>query len=222
MRLILASASPNRLRLLAQAGLVPDAIVPADLDETPHPREHPATLAKRLAGDKARYVAQKILLSHDHPTDGVVLSGDTVVAVGRCILAKALTPEDVLQSMRMLSGKKIGIYTGFAVQRLGIDQDPTVRLQTSWVWMRDLSFDEIAVYVRTNQGIGTSGGCTIEGYGQTFIRHMQGSVSGMLGLPLSEVKDLLATAGYHPHPQRPALVEDTILWRSSVTSPAVL
>ncbi len=186
MPLILASASPRRLDLLAQIGLVPDAIDPAHIDETPGKTELPALYAARMAAEKALAVAARHPESH-------VLGGDTVVACGRRILPKAETEGDARLCLGLLSGRRHRVLSAVTL----IDPDGRARhkLSTSSVTFKRLHPDEISAYVASGEWQGKAGGYAIQGCAAGLIRAMQGSPSGIIGLPLYETRALLIAAG---------------------------
>ena len=187
MRLVLASASPRRLQLLAQIGITPDEVIAADLDESMLKDETPRQLAQRLAVDKARAVAVQ-------RPDSFVLAADTVVCVGRRLLDKAHTPQDVEACLKLLSGRGHRVITGVAVISPGgrlSSRAVETRLRT-----KVLSAAEIAAYVASGEGIGKAGGYGIQGLAGAFITHLTGSFTGVVGLPVYEARSLLTGAGY--------------------------
>src|ERR1700722_4158420 len=187
MSLILASSSPRRRELLAQIGIVPDAIDPADLDETPRKDELPLLHAERLAAEKARLVAQR------HPGD-FVLGADTVVGCGRRILPKAETLAEARQCLTLLSGRRHRVHGGIAlvtpagklVQR---------RVITA-VAMKRLSPQELEAYLASEEWHGKAGGYAIQGRAACFVREIIGSYSNVVGLPLFETAALLQGQGF--------------------------
>ena len=185
-RLILASASPRRLDLLAQIGLAPDAIDPAHIDETPHKGELPAAHAARVAAEKAAAVAAR------HP-GAMVLSGDTVVATGRRILPKAEDAGTARDCLKLLSGRRHRVLSAVTL----IDAAGTARhrLSTSIVLFKPLHAREIDAYVESGEWHGKAGGYAIQGRAAALIRWMSGSPSGVIGLPLYETRALLVAAG---------------------------
>lgn len=185
-RLVLASASPRRLDLLRQIGLVPDAIEAADLDETPQAGETPRLLALRLAQAKALHVAQRA-------TDAHVLAADTVVAVGRRILPKADDAAEVRACLKLLSGRAHKVLTGVAVA--APDGRVAARLVESRVRFKRLSDAEVDAYVASGEGVGKAGGYAIQGRAGALVISLHGSYSGVVGLPLYEAANLLAGLG---------------------------
>jgi septum formation protein len=186
-RLVLASASPRRLDLLRQIGLVPDAIEAAELDETPRSDETPRQLALRLAEAKAAHVAARTPQAY-------VLGADTVVAVGRRVLPKAVDADDVRRCLTLLSGRAHRVLTGVAV--VAPDGRTRSRLVESRVHFKRLSDTDIEAYLACGEGIGKAGGYAIQGRAGALVISLQGSYSGVVGLPLYETANLLAGLGY--------------------------
>jgi len=184
--LILASASPRRLDLLAQIGVTPDAIDPAHIDETPRKGELPTTYAERMALEKAAATAVR------HP-DAHVLGGDTVVVCGRRILPKAETEEDARFCLKLLSGRRHRVLS--AVALIDLSGKARQRLSTSIVTFKRLHPDEMDSYIATGEWHGKAGGYAIQGRAAGLIRAVQGSPSGVIGLPLFETRALLVAAG---------------------------
>ena len=179
--LFLASASPRRLELLKQAGIVPDRVVPAAIDETPLPHEIPAVYARRIAAAKA----QKVAAEHPH---AVILAADTVVALGRRILPKTETMEEARACLESLSGRRHKVLTAVSIispsgQKAG--------LVTSVVRFKRLSAPEIAAYLATNEWQGKAGGYAIQGQAATLIPFISGSYTNIVGLPLHETVYML-------------------------------
>jgi septum formation protein len=186
-RLILASASPRRLDLLARIGVVPDAIVPADIDESVRKGELPREHALRLAREKAEAVAAK-------EPDALVLAADTVVAVGRRILPKVEDEATLRACMELLSGRRHRVLTGVALAIPG--HGVRVRLVETMIAMKRLSDAEIEYYASHGEWRGKAGGYALQGYGEVYVRHIAGSYSNVVGLPLAETRVLLRSAGY--------------------------
>ena len=191
-RLVLASASPRRLRLLADIGIVPDHVDPAEIDETPretdgHP-ERPERHALRLAKEKAVTVAQR------HP-NALVLGADTVVAVGRRILGKPSDESEARAFLELLSGRRHRVLTAMA---LVVPGRPGCRdrLVASSVRLARLNRSDIDFYVSTGAWEGKAGGYAIQGHAARFIVWMEGSYTAVVGLPLREACSMLKGAGY--------------------------
>ncbi|MCY7281002.1 MAG: Maf family protein [Sphingomonas bacterium] len=187
MRLILASASPRRLDLLARIGVVPDAIEPADIDERVPPDERPRDHALRLAIEKAAAVAVRF-------PDDLVLAADTVVAVGRRILPKVEDEATLRACMALLSGRRHRVLTGVALALPGGGERS--RLVETMIAIKRLSPEEIDFYAAHGEWRGKAGGYALQGYGEVYVRHMAGSYSNVVGLPLAETRHLLKSAGF--------------------------
>jgi septum formation protein len=187
MRLILASASPRRLDLLARIGVTPDAVVPADIDESVPRGEIPRQHALRLAREKAEAVAAT------NP-DALVLAADTVVAVGRRILPKVEAEATLRACMKLLSGRRHRVLTGVALLIPG--KGMRERLVETMIAMKPLSAEEIDYYAAHGEWHGKAGGYALQGYGEVYVRHIAGSYSNVVGLPLAETRVLLKSAGY--------------------------
>ncbi len=185
MRLILASASPRRLDLLARIGVVPDAVVAAEIDESPRKDELPVRYACRMAAEKAAAVAE---------AGALTLAADTVVAAGRRILPKADSEAEAAATLRLLSGRRHRVLSAVTL----IDAGGTARhrLSTSVVTFKRLSDEELADYVASEEWRGKAGAYAIQGRAEALIRQIAGSYSGVVGLPLFEARALLRTAGY--------------------------
>ncbi|MCL6730088.1 Maf family protein [Sphingomonas hankyongi] len=187
MRLVLASASPRRVDLLARIGVIPDAIVPAEIDESVPKGELPRDHARRLAREKAEAVARA------HP-DALVLAADTVVAVGRRILPKVEDEATLRACMRLLSGRRHRVLTGVALaQPRGVIRD---RVVETMIAMKQLSDEEIDYYTGHGEWRGKAGGYALQGYGEVYVRQIAGSYSNVVGLPVAETRVLLKSAGY--------------------------
>ena len=187
MRLILASASPRRLDLLARIGVTPDAVDPAHTDESIPTGEQPRVHALRLAVEKAEAVAVR------HPDD-LVLAADTVVAVGRRILPKVEDEATLRKCMALLSGRRHRVLTGVALALPG--GGTRSRLVETMIAIKRLSAEEIDYYASHGEWRGKAGGYALQGYGEVYVRHIAGSYSNVVGLPLAETRHLLKSAGY--------------------------
>ncbi len=185
-RLILASASPRRVDLLAQMGLVPDEICPTDLDETPRSGETARELAARLASAKAQACKPA--------AEGYVLAADTVVAVGRRILPKAETEDDARACLELLSGRAHRVVTAIAVRNLAA----MIRTRTvmTRVGFKRLTAAEIDAYAASGEWHGKAGGYGIQGRAGAFVTRINGSYSAIVGLPLYETRALLHASGF--------------------------
>jgi septum formation protein len=180
----LASASPRRSELLRQLG-VTHAVRPVDIDESPQPGEQPAAYALRLAVEKARTLWQRLDRSERRP----VLAADTTVALGCDILGKPSDREDAAGMLERLSGRDHEVHTAVAVLH---DGGSDARLSSSAVSFRLLTRDEIDWYWQTGEPADKAGAYAVQGKGAIFVRHLAGSYSGVVGLPLYETWELLA------------------------------
>jgi septum formation protein len=187
MRLILASASPRRLDLLARIDVVPDAVDPADIDESVPKGELPRAHALRRAEEKATAAAAR------HP-DALVLAADTVVAVGRRILPKVEDETTLRACMKLLSGRRHRVLTGVALAIPG--SGIRSRVVETMIAIKRLSTEEIDYYAGHGEWRGKAGGYAVQGYGEVYVRHLAGSYSNVVGLPLAETRHLLKSAGY--------------------------
>ncbi len=187
-RLVLASASPRRVSLLAQAGIVPDAVIAPNVDETPLKGELPREHALRLARAKAAMAAKK-------EDAALILAADTVVACGRRILPKAESPAEVARCLALLSGRRHQVLTALA---LAHGQKLRTRVVVTRVAFKVLSREDIAAYAAGGEGLGKAGGYAIQGRAECFVRRINGSYSNVVGLPLYETLGLLAGLGYRP------------------------
>lgn len=183
--LILASASPRRLDLLAQIGVVPDGVRPANIDEAPHKAEQPRDYAQRMAREKAAAVT-----AHG----ALVLAGDTVVAAGRRILPKTDSEAEARRCLELLSGRRHRVLSAIAVR--SPDGKLRERLSETAVRFKRLSAQEIEHYIASGEWHGKAGGYAIQGRAAGLIDWIQGSYSGVVGLPLYETRILLEASGY--------------------------
>jgi septum formation protein len=183
-RLWLASASPRRLALLAQIGIVPDRVTSPAIDETPGADETVRRLALRLAHAKAATVTEP----------GYVIAADTVVALGRRILPKAETVDQAAACLRMLSGRRHHVTTAVVVR--APDGTARGRLSESVVAFARLTETQQAAYLACLEWQGKAGGYAIQGRAAGFVRFMSGSYSGVVGLPLFETSQLLRGLGW--------------------------
>jgi septum formation protein len=182
--IILASGSPRRSALLRQIDVAHE-IRPVDIDESPRARERPADYARRLAEEKAQALWQELPVDARIP----VLAADTTVALGDEILGKPLDRDDAARMLARLSGREHEVHTAVALlHRAGGD----ARVSTSIVTFRALTPAEIDWYWQTGEPAGKAGAYAVQGHGAIFIRHLCGSYSGVMGLPLYETWELLA------------------------------
>ena len=186
--LILASASPRRRDLLHQIGVDPDRIVPADIDETPRPRELPRCYAARMARSKAETVRSR-------GENGFILAADTVVALGRRILPKAETEEQARRCLALLSGRRHRVLGAVVLDCP--DGHRLERLVTTNVTMKRLSNVETEAYIATSEWKGKAAGYAIQGMAGAFVKSINGSYPNVVGLPLTETQALLVGAGFN-------------------------
>ena len=195
-KLVLASASPRRLALLQQIGVEPDALIPADIDETPKRNELPRTLAARLASEKAR-AARQIAQTRPELADAFVLAADTVVCTGRQILPKCDLTDEAGVCLRRLSGRAHRVYTGLSlITPKGTERR---RLVETRVRFKRLTAAEIEAYIGSGEWRGKAGGYAIQGLAGAFVVKIVGSYPNVVGLPLYETMSLIAGEGFPAH-----------------------
>lgn len=183
-RLVLGSASPRRQELLAQIGIVPDVLRPADIDEAPARAENARDYVRRMAVEKARALPLA--------SDEAALTADTTVAVGRRILGKPADRDEAGRFMRLMSGRRHRVLTAIALRH---GERTRERLVETVVRMRPLSEAELAAYLDLDDWRGKAGGYAIQGAAAAFIPWIQGSFSAVVGLPLAETAAMLAAVG---------------------------
>jgi septum formation protein len=187
-RLILGSASPRRKELLAQLGLVPDAVLAPDIDEDPRRGELPRPYCARMAREKAAAVAAS--------ADEVVLCADTTVALGRRILGKPATAGEAAEFLVRLSGRRHRVITAVAVRR---GERIWERVVETTVRVKQLSDVELNGYLASGEWQGKAGAYAIQGRFGAYIPWLQGSFTGVVGLPVAETAQLLQAAGIDLH-----------------------
>jgi len=194
--LVLASASPRRLRLLAQVGIEPDALRPASIDETARRGEMPRAYVSRLARAKAEAARDQIANDKDIAA-AYVLAADTVVAVGRRILLKPSNIEEAAHCLELLSGRAHRVLTSICL----ITPDDRMRhkIVDTRVRLKHLSREEIEAYIASREWRGKAGGYAIQGLAGCFVQKLIGSYTNVVGLPLTEVVALLAGEGFPIH-----------------------
>ena len=185
MPFILASASPRRLALLQQVGIVPDQIMAADIDETPRKGELPIPYVTRMAMEKATVVA------NNYPND-VILAADTTVILGRRIIGKPMDEKDAQKILSLLSGRRHRVATAICVSASG---KLKVRAVESIVQFKRLSAIEMRGYLDSQEWEGKAGAYAIQGRAESFVKHITGSFSNIVGLPLLETVQLLDSEG---------------------------
>ena len=195
-KLVLASASPRRMTLLAQAGIEPDSVRPSSINETPTKGEMPRSLVMRLARAKAEETRN--LISNDRDiADAYILAADTVVAVGRRILGKPAFVEEAVACLQLLSGRNHRVLTCVCI----ITPEDRVRLKVvdTRVRFKRLSKEDIESYVASREWRGKAGGYAIQGLAGCFVQKISGSYTNVVGLPLSEVVSMLVGEGFPIH-----------------------
>jgi len=184
---ILASASPRRLALLQQIGIVPDAIDPADADETALRGETPLAYVRRVAEAKAKIAAER------HPGD-FILAADTIVACGRRMLHKPENEAAAIKRLKLLSGRRHRVYTGLSI--IAPSGKQKTRVVQTVVAFKHLTDAEIADYLASGEGADKAGGYGAQGRAARYIRLVSGSFSNVVGLPLFETCETLRSLGF--------------------------
>jgi septum formation protein len=195
-KLVLASGSPRRLSLINQAGVEPDSLEPAEIDETPERGELPRTLSVRLAREKA-LKAQERIRTREDLKGAFILAADTVVAVGRRIMPKPELLEEAASCLRLLSGRTHRVYSGVCL--VTPNESVKTRLVETRVRFKRLSEQDIESYLASGEWRNKAGGYAIQGLAGTFVVKLVGSYSNVVGLPLYETIALLAGEGYPVH-----------------------
>ena len=193
VKLVLASASPRRLALLDQAGLMPDLLNPTDIDETPLKRETPRSLSARLAKEKAK-TALTMPQVQALTGDVFVLAADTVVALGRRVLGKPEDAKEAGDMLRLLSGRAHKVFT--TISLISPSGSQRTRVVDTKVRFKRLSREDIDSYLISDEWRDKAGGYAIQGRAEVFVRYLSGSYSGVVGLPLNETVAMLDGAGF--------------------------
>ena len=197
VKIILASASPRRIALLQQIGVEPDEVLPAEIDETPGRSEHPRSLVKRLAAEKARVAHGRYGRSRAIADKAYVLAADTVVSVGRTVLPKTEFLDEAANCLRLLSGRGHRVYT--AVSLVTPSGKERQKLVETKVRFKRLSAAELESYLASGEWKGKAGGYAIQGLAGSFVVRIVGSYSAVVGLPLNETANLLSGEGVVVH-----------------------
>ena len=195
-KLVLASASPRRLTLLAQVGVEPDALRPSSIDESPKKGEMPRSLVTRLARAKAED-ARDVIANDKDIADAYILAADTIVAVGRRILVKPRFIEEAVAALQLLSGRSHRVLT--AICLLTPDDRARVKIVDTRVRFKRLSKEEIEAYIASREWRGKAGGYAIQGLAGCFVQKVNGSYTNVVGLPLTEVVSMLLGEGFPIH-----------------------
>ena len=187
IKFILASSSPQRKKLLETIGIIPDDIVPANIDETPKKNEKPKDFALRMSKEKGLSVAKNNLNSF-------ILSGDTIVAAGRRIIGKPSSKNEAEQILKLLSGRRHRVLSAFTL--IKPDCSEITKVVVSRVKFSRLSDKEINEYLDTNEWQGKAGGYAIQGRASAFVPWISGSYTGVMGFPMNEIKNVLESSGW--------------------------
>jgi septum formation protein len=195
-KLVLASASPRRVTLLAQVGIEPDALRPSSIDETPAKGEMPRSLVTRLSRAKAEEAREQIANDREF-ADSYLIAADTIVAVGRRILVKPRFVEEAVACLELLSGRAHRVLTGVCL----ITPDDQVRIKVvdTRVRFKRLSKSEIEAYIGSREWRDKAGGYAIQGLAGAFVQRIDGSYTNVVGLPLSEIVNMLVGEGFPIH-----------------------
>jgi nucleoside triphosphate pyrophosphatase len=195
-KLVLASASPRRLAILAQVGVDPDALRPAEIDETPRKGEMPRGLVLRLARAKAEAARDQIANDRDI-ADSFVLAADTIVSIGRRILIKPQFMEEAVTSLQLLSGRSHRVMTGICL--ITPDDKMRTRIVETRVRFKHLSRAELEAYIASREWRGKAGSYAIQGLAGAFVQKIIGSYTNVVGLPVGEVTNMLVSEGFPIH-----------------------
>ncbi len=187
-KIILASSSPRRLELLAQIGIIPDGVMAADIDETPHKGEKPRELVRRLAISKAQHISNQ----YQGKTTPLILAADTIVAVGTRILGKPQNAREAAAFMTLLSGRRHRVISGICV--IHADGRQSVRIVETIVKVKRLTPSEIESYIASNEWEGKAGAYGIQGPFAMYVKEILGSYTNIVGLCLYNVRQMLGTA----------------------------
>lgn len=203
--LVLASASPRRLQLLEQVGLQA-IVIPAQIDETPHPQESITTLVQRLAESKAKKIADQLERESVANTCRLVLAADTMVVLDDQLLGKPKDRDDALRMLALLSNRTHQVATGVCVNNGGKKQSTVVHTDVS---MGVISPDLAARYWESGEPVGKAGSYAIQGRGAMFVETINGSYSNVIGLPLFETVAMLRNAELTPFNERSGTLDYT-------------
>lgn len=189
--LILASQSPARVKLLEQVKVSPDHIIPSDIDEDPKKGEKGRELALRLSKEKAHKVAESF-------DKGIIIAADTVPVCRGRIIDKALSKDDIIEMITILSGRRHQIYTAVCIIKKDVSGTKVAqKVIKTVIKFRSLTKKEIEHYASLGEGIGKAGGYTLTGYAESFVSFISGSFSNVIGLPLYETTNILRSFGYY-------------------------
>ena len=186
-QLILASSSPQRLILLKTIGVIPDKIVPANIDEIPEKNEKPRDFVLRMSKEKALDVSKNF-------PNSFILSGDTIVACGRRIIGKPSDRDNAKQILNLLSGRRHQVLS--AITLIKPDKNEVSKIVITRVKFSRLNQNALNAYLDTNEWKGKAGGYAIQGSASSFIPWINGSYSSVMGFPMNEVNNLLNSSGW--------------------------
>ena len=186
-QLVLASASPRRLELLAQINITPDAVIPADINEDPHSGELPRLYAQRMAREKLAAIIPQT-------KNAFCLAADTVVACGRRILGKPEDADEAKKFLTLLGGRRHRVLTSIAVK--SPNGQIVERISTSHVKLNRLDDGAMSAYIDSGEWQGKAGGYGIQGMAAQYVAWIEGSYTGIVGLPLFETAQVLQGMGY--------------------------
>ena len=192
-KFVLASGSPRRLGLLNQAGIEPDSLMPAEVDELPLKGELPRSLATRLARAKAEAALSSVRIDEEL-RGAYIVAADTVVAVGRRVMPKAEMLDEAAQCLRLLSGRNHRVYTGVCL--VTPKESFRQRLVETRVRFKRLSKEDLEAYLASGEWRGKAGGYGVQGLAGSFVVKIVGSYTNVVGLPLYETLALLSGEGY--------------------------
>jgi len=192
MKLILASSSPRRAEILANAGM-PFSVLSSAVDESPYPSEAPAALVQRLANAKADLVTARAV------GPAIILAADTVVVLDDKILGKPSSIEDARHMLQQLSGRTHSVLTGVALIRLP-DGERRQFIESTLVHFRPITDEELSSYLATEEPYDKAGAYAIQGRAGRYIPRIDGCYFNVVGLPLSRVLTELQTLGWPENP----------------------
>ena len=192
----LASGSPRRREILENLGFTVCRL-PADIDETPKEGEAAVEYVRRMACEKNQAAVAQWFAAHDKEPEFAVLTADTMVADGAVILGKPGSEADAVDMLERLSGRTHQVLTAVCVYWQGVCHDV---VQTSEVRFKTLTAEEIAAYVASGEPMDKAGAYGIQGLGGVFVEHLQGSFTGVMGLPVYETAQLLKSLGLEAPP----------------------
>ncbi len=194
-KLILGTSSQSRIKLVSKLGVTPNIITSPNIDESRLQNEKPLDLSKRLASEKLDEIVKKIAQDRSiNPSEFVILTADTVTCIGRKILDKTNTNDDVTKCLELLSGRNHDVYTSISISN-GDGSRKIVKYKKTVIKLKNLTPQEIDFIVKNDNCIGKSGGCNIEGFLEQFVISINGSYSNIIGLPMYQVRNCFLSYG---------------------------